>query len=304
MESEKSLGQLLKDIRKENKYTQEDVAKALFMSRRTLIRIENDETEPTIELLSQLSDLYRTNLLSLIYEKIKFKNASAMHIIQNLENICMNSNYDSIKSVLKDLYSICEKDPENKNLLQYYYTYCGFYYVNSSKMDLNLAIEFLNRALTIFNKNFIISEYKDFVYSDIELRALCALSLAYKKRDKTDEYEDILEYSFKTLKKISSTYFILGNQYASSLTFQSRIDESLSLVDKLIEKAKKYNHQVFLPLLFYLNFLNYNIVKDYEKSDQYLISAIALADVYSSYDLKNRIKAKSKIITQSRKTSK
>lgn len=68
-------------------------------------------------------------------------------------------------------------------------------------MDLNLAIEFLNRALTIFNKNFVISEYKDFVYSDIELRALCALSLAYKKRDKTDEYEDILEYSFKTLKK-------------------------------------------------------------------------------------------------------
>lgn len=54
MESEKSLGQLLKDIRKENKYTQEDVAKALFMSRRTLIRIENDETEPTIELLSAI----------------------------------------------------------------------------------------------------------------------------------------------------------------------------------------------------------------------------------------------------------
>lgn len=85
MESEKSLGQLLKDIRKENKYTQEDVAKALFMSRRTLIRIENDETEPTIELLSQLSDLYRTNLLSLIYEKIKFKNASACILFKILK---------------------------------------------------------------------------------------------------------------------------------------------------------------------------------------------------------------------------
>lgn len=52
----------LKELRKENKKNQEQIAKALNLTRVTYLRYEQGITEPTIETLCKLADYYNVSL--------------------------------------------------------------------------------------------------------------------------------------------------------------------------------------------------------------------------------------------------
>ncbi|MGG5342194.1 helix-turn-helix domain-containing protein [Enterococcus sp. AZ192] len=63
-----SLGYKLKTLRTNNNYTQEELAKQLFVTRQTISKWENGKTTPDIQTLNRICDFYNIQLSLLLSE--------------------------------------------------------------------------------------------------------------------------------------------------------------------------------------------------------------------------------------------
>lgn len=61
-----SLGYKLKILRTEKKYTQEELANQLFVTRQTISKWENGKTIPDIQTLNRICDIYNIQLAQLV----------------------------------------------------------------------------------------------------------------------------------------------------------------------------------------------------------------------------------------------
>lgn len=64
-------GKRLKEIRMEKKFSQEDVAKKMNISRQAISKWENDKTEPDLKSLKMISELYEISLDELLVSEDK-----------------------------------------------------------------------------------------------------------------------------------------------------------------------------------------------------------------------------------------
>lgn len=60
------IGAQLKKAREEKKFSQQEIANLLDISQKTLSNIESDKSNPTIEQLSKLSEIYELDILELL----------------------------------------------------------------------------------------------------------------------------------------------------------------------------------------------------------------------------------------------
>jgi putative transcriptional regulator len=60
----------LKAIRCQNKQTQEQLAKAIGVTRQTIITIENDGGNPTAELMFSIAQHYNLSIIEIFYPKV------------------------------------------------------------------------------------------------------------------------------------------------------------------------------------------------------------------------------------------
>ena len=70
----KKTGNLLKELRKENKLTQEQLAEKLNVSGRTVSRWETGSNLPDLDILIELADLYEVDIRELIDGERKSEN--------------------------------------------------------------------------------------------------------------------------------------------------------------------------------------------------------------------------------------
>lgn len=71
------IGSQLKRAREDKRFSQQEIATLLEISQKTLSNIESDKSNPTIEQLSKLSEVYDLNMLELLSNQgIVFKQSS------------------------------------------------------------------------------------------------------------------------------------------------------------------------------------------------------------------------------------
>ncbi len=95
----KRFGDFLKQLRKENNYTQEQLADILSVSSRTVSRWETGYNMPDISILVELSELYQISLSELIKGERKSENMNeeTKEVVQSLsEYVKNNEDKDSI----------------------------------------------------------------------------------------------------------------------------------------------------------------------------------------------------------------
>ncbi|WP_375179729.1 helix-turn-helix domain-containing protein [Enterococcus rotai] len=71
-----SLGYKLKTLRTQKNYTQEELAKQLFVTRQTISKWENGKTVPDIQTLNKICDFYNIQLSFLLSEESSEKKES------------------------------------------------------------------------------------------------------------------------------------------------------------------------------------------------------------------------------------
>lgn len=66
-----NLGNRISDLRKNKKWTQDDLANKIFVTDKTILSWESNKTEPSLETIIKLSELFNCNASYLIYGNIK-----------------------------------------------------------------------------------------------------------------------------------------------------------------------------------------------------------------------------------------
>lgn len=282
----KAFSSKLKQLRLNNKLTQIELSILSGISRRKIIDIENNNSIPSIEDLITLSNIYKINLIKIFDDYHKFHNIDIKLIINEIENLISDKNYDVLKTKIDNLRHISVVTPFIK---QYYHFFYGFYYLNSIEKNSNKSIEHLLIGLKIYNKHFTINNYKNFSYSSLELRALIALSKAYLSQGNKIIYKEIVEFCYDNLQDINTSYFIVTIQYATLISREKDFNHSIEITDSCIVTCSKVNNFVYLPYLYYLNYINYKKIENVKLSNEYLSKSLFLCNLYKKYNLKNLI---------------
>lgn len=92
----------LKELRKENQLSQEEVAKSLFIDQSKYNRIESGKLIPKIDLVKRLTDFFKLNVEELIKES-----TSNTENLNNNKGVC--GNYISIENYNESQENILEK---------------------------------------------------------------------------------------------------------------------------------------------------------------------------------------------------
>lgn len=69
-----NLGNRISDLRKRKKWTQNDFANKLFVTDKTISSWESNRTEPSLETIMKLSELFECNISYLIYGNMEKNN--------------------------------------------------------------------------------------------------------------------------------------------------------------------------------------------------------------------------------------
>lgn len=94
----------LKEIRKNKKFTQKDVAQKLNISQQTYSDYENGKSEPNIDVLKKLSKLFNISIDNLVDNNISKLSNCQIELINKIKN-CNDKTCEKLLSYLDGLKS-------------------------------------------------------------------------------------------------------------------------------------------------------------------------------------------------------
>ena len=98
MDNIEFIGSKIKLFRKRKKISQEQLAEMISMNHRTIVRIENGHTIPTIETLQKISNALDLNITD-FFETKTFNNKS--EIIESIKNKLENMSFAELEKFYK-----------------------------------------------------------------------------------------------------------------------------------------------------------------------------------------------------------
>jgi len=250
-----AFGEELKNIRKSLGLSQSDVAEQAFISRDTLRKIENGKVIPKQETLDLLSHLYKKDLNELLL-KYRLKDYSTFFDIKSsLEKKLESGDFESLRDDIDRLKKLLEKGDMSlyySKLLNQLLLTAESVFEKTINENYEKAMEKLQKAMEITIPNFSLSNYADFVYSDMEIRILMNMALLLRKIEGAEKSLEVLLFCLHNLSSeewetrirlyynISYTYHIL-----------SLAEESLHYANLGIETCVKNNTLSGLGLLYF-----------------------------------------------------
>lgn len=220
-----AFGEELKNIRKSLGLSQIDVSKHGFINRDTLRKIENGKVLPKQETLELLSHLYKKDLNELLL-KYRLKDFPTFFDIKcSLEKKLESGDFESLRDDIDRLKKLLEKGDMSlyySKLLNQLLLTAESVFEKTINENYEKAMEKLQKAMEITIPNFSLSNYADFVYSDMEIRILMNMALLLKKIEGAEKSLEVLLFCLHNLSSeewetrirlyynISYTYHILS----------------------------------------------------------------------------------------------
>ncbi|MDP9750168.1 helix-turn-helix domain-containing protein [Thermoanaerobacter pentosaceus] len=248
-------GEELKNIRKSLGLSQIDVSEKAFISRDTLRKIENGKVIPKQETLDLLSNLYKKDLNDILL-KYRLKDYYYLSKIKNsIENKLESGEFESLKEDTENLKKLLKET--NMNL---YYTksltqlllLTESVFEKTVKENFEKALEKLEAAMKATIPDFSLSNYTNFVYSDMEVRILMNMALIIEKKESIQKSLELLLFCLEALSpedwetKIKVYYNISYRYHLLSI-----YEKSLYYANLGIETCVKNNTLSGLGLLLF-----------------------------------------------------
>ncbi|ERM91628.1 XRE family transcriptional regulator [Caldanaerobacter subterraneus subsp. yonseiensis KB-1] len=197
-----AFGEELKNIRKSLGLSQSDVAEQAFISRDTFRKIENGKVIPKQETLDLLSHLYKKDLNELLL-KYRLKDYSTFFDIKSsLEKKLESGDFESLRDDIDRLKKLLEKGDMSlyySKLLNQLLLIAESVFEKTINENYEKAMEKLQKAMEITVPNFSLSNYADFVYSDMEIRILMNMALLLKKIEGAEKSLEVLLFCLHNL---------------------------------------------------------------------------------------------------------
>lgn len=97
----KTLGLKIKEIRKQQKISQEKLAELTGLNLKTIIRIENAQGSPSVETLIKIANVLNTKITAL-FDNYEFQ--SREEIIKDINKCLISMNDEDLKKFYKSVY--------------------------------------------------------------------------------------------------------------------------------------------------------------------------------------------------------
>lgn len=242
-------GNIVQDIRKLKKLSQEDVELLTGISVKTISRLENGYiNNPSINMLLDLSNIYGEDIISLY---LKCTNDAYYLYNDIIKEIHISFAFldREVKEMTLDKIKILENKAKSLNIV---------YEKELLKIFLEYMIDF-NKYKLKDNYESLSSEkdkkikFSNQSYSDLELRILTIVASIFNGF-RGYERIDILKFAYDnaTNKKLK---FLAINNYINKLYVDNKYQESLELINKTFSLFKESYSLEILTYLYYNKFL-------------------------------------------------
>lgn len=234
---------LMKDIRVGCKLTQSDVQKLCGVNCDTLRKIENGTSIPKIETLELISEVYKTDLITL-YRSCR-ENSILKDFYMSLDEGIASSDPHKLNEIYAEFSALnvdCYfEDILNKNhlvLIEIFIKEASNFF-NGEFINHQFSIKCLIGALQLVEDDYRLDDFSTYMYDNVEIRILLLIGLIHAKLSEFERSNSILQFCLNYLKNspVQST-------------------ETRKLVTKLILNVS-YNHHLLS---------NYKLAYEYAES--------------------------------------
>lgn len=186
-------GAKLKQIRTLMKFTQSAVCNNIQISQDGLRKIENGYVMPRFETLVHLSNIYRTNLFSLLTDYCIIPDLTSLYkkVTRLIEDnkldelLLLDAELKTLKDSMVDKGIILIDEYEQYKL----FNEASILFMKNGNDNLETSKQKIIAALSLSIQNFDISKFKTYKFNDFEIRLLHLYSLAEKR---LENYESCL----------------------------------------------------------------------------------------------------------------
>lgn len=228
-------GSLLKELRKMSRLTQTDACKGIC-SLRQYVRLENNESEPSMYLVQLLSHRFNYDLLS--YYKLIYcdQTLQANALKTEADELVKNGDYKKLQHLISAIQIMPEfQKGENLQCLYYYKALIACFYTQ----DYMQAVNFCISGLHIEDTSITRSNLNGKISSNVGLSLLNTMACAFFKLSNTQKAIEIWSRILVDIEKKMSANF---SYYQSSIEFVKQLYLSTSY-NIGIQKTLSENYQ-------------------------------------------------------------
>ncbi len=294
----KKFSSKIKILRKSLGFTIYDVSTSTGISQGTIKHIEAGKSIPRFDTLHILSSFYKCDLLSIFKEDLY--DSMTIFLFNSISTFAAKNDTSELDKTLISIsahLSNKELTPvEYRDLTQLRLFVEGLLLAsrchNSTCLEIELAIEKYENALSITNPLFSFNNFDNFKYFSIEFNILfsAAVVLGIKRDCLLSnrilyfilEYYQLLKYSFKTNNLlISKLYYVLSYNYHRLDNHEKALEISVIGLNHCIN----LDTHMYIPLLLGRKAIALHNLQSSEWQKP-LTSAIILLDIQGSKELK------------------
>ncbi len=254
------LGKRIKELRERIGMSQRDACKGIC-TQAYISKIENGVIYPSAYLLMELSNRFNTDISYLLDISNTPSHEYIIEVFTQIREAIYQRDYSLVRELLNsvkdnDIFQV----PEHKQFLLWHEGIC-LYYEDHNFPD---AIDYLNKSLSIT------SSEKKFL-SEREIEILLSKANIYTDKGEYSVALSIYEEAFiqqRSIPNITNKYLPVRffYNYARALRLNKDYEQSLEMVDKGIQYAKKNNLLYLQGDLFYQKGANYKALNLIEKA--------------------------------------
>lgn len=139
-----NIGETIKNLRREQNITQEDLAAALNISAQSVSKWENGLSNPDITFIPLIADFFKVSIETLFFSELNEQNLQYKESRKNTKALLIDDDIDSIIALWEDMYS---KYPNDYRILKELIIHL------CSKKDITLFNRIFRYAVIILKQN-------------------------------------------------------------------------------------------------------------------------------------------------------
>lgn len=267
-----AFGSYICEKRKNMSYTQKDIANLTFLSTDTLRRIENGKVLPNQITLEVLATVLKEDLnLALLNFRLD-NQKQFFEVKKEIEYKIANGKYNDLDEDyerLKDILGNLNPNSYTYKLIKQLSFLVKSIVIKTVHSQYSQSLDILICAIQLTTPSFSLKKYREFVYSDIEVRILMNIALLENKLGRIHSCQDILLFSLDHLDE-KNIDLRLGIIFNLSYTFHRKglHKKALAYANQGIQLSIKDNNLTILGLLYFRK----GIAEFNLKDDNYLNS--------------------------------
>lgn len=283
-------GTTLKDIRKEYKISQKELAFKTQLKLNTIKGIENGEIIPDVEVLDKLSLFFKKNFYYILFDFSIEDTFLYQKAVDKVNVLIENNDYLGLELEINNLLNLLTviKNSYHRILInQLIFFIKGLIDYNKKEYQSSL-LNFIN-AINTTTENFDLDKFQEFNYSSMEIRILMNIAFVFNNLSKSDKYIEIMFFCFKKLKdKKDPLIPKICHNLATAFKRKRDYKNALDYYDLGIKYCQEEKDYLVLNILYY----GKGVTQFYLNDRNYLTSfniALNLCDGYNQIHLKEKI---------------